>query len=623
VDALLLVVVTFVGYLVAYHTYGRFLARRIFRLDDSVEPPSVRLADGVDYVPTKRGIIFGHHYTSIAGTGPIVGPAIGIIWGWVPAVIWVLVGSIFMGAVHDFGSLVLSMRNEGKSLSEVADRYVGPRARTIFFLVVFLELLIVIAIFGVVIAAIFDRFPGSVVAVWCQIPIAILLGRAVYRWKANVILATAVAVFVMYLTVVAGHWLPVGMPDGALGLGLSAMAVWIIILLVYAFVASTLPVTTLLQPRDYINAWQLFIAMGLLLVGVIASAFAGGLEIVAPRVNLAPPGAPPIWPFLGVTIACGAISGFHCLVSGGTSSKQVRRETDARFVGYGSMLMESALAVLVIVAVAAGIGMTYEVDGQVLPMGTLPAYQQFVDSPASPEGAAAPAGDAPAGAGDEAVSPGKAFWNRHYASWTAAKGLRKKLAAVVIGSANMLSSIGVPAGIGLIIIGVFIASFAGTTLDTATRIQRYVVAELATDFKVRPLANRYVATAIAVLAAAGLAFGTGASGTGALTLWPMFGAVNQLLAALALLLITIYLRRRGSWGYILTLVPCLFMLVLTVWAMVWKEWEFIEMDVSEAFPAYQKVALIGLNGLTLLLALALVVECFITIVRPRQCAVEP
>ncbi|HUU93876.1 MAG TPA: carbon starvation CstA family protein, partial [Phycisphaerae bacterium] len=151
-DALILVVVTFVGYLVAYHTYGRFLARRIFRLDDSAEAPSVRLEDGVDYVPTRKGIIFGHHYTSIAGTGPIVGPAIGIIWGWVPAVIWVFVGSIVMGAVHDFGSLVVSLRNDGKSLSEVADRYIGRRARTIFFLVVFLELLIVIAIFGVVIS---------------------------------------------------------------------------------------------------------------------------------------------------------------------------------------------------------------------------------------------------------------------------------------------------------------------------------------------------------------------------------------------------------------------------------------------------------------------------------------
>jgi len=579
VDALILVVVTFVGYLIAYHTYGRFLARKIFRLDDSAEAPSVRLEDGVDYVPTKKGIIFGHHYTSIAGTGPIVGPAIGIIWGWVPAVIWVFVGAIVMGAVHDFGSLVVSMRNDGKSLSEVADRYIGRRARTIFFLVVFLELLIVIAIFGVVISAIFSEFPQSVFPIWCEVPLAIGLGLAVYKWKANVTVATAVAVLAMYVTVIAGHWIFPVMPETVAGIPLTGF--WVIILLVYAFVASTLPVTTLLQPRDYINAWQLFVAMGLLVLGVAASAFMGTLEIVAPAYNAAPAGAPPLWPFLGVTIACGAISGFHCLVSSGTTAKQVRCETDARFVGYGSMLMESALAILVIVTVAAGIGMAVETaSGEVL--------------------------------------IGRDAWDQFYQSWGGNKGIADKVAPVVEGAANMLGSIGIPKVIGVIIIGVFIASFAGTTLDTATRIQRYVISELATSFRLRALANRWVATAIAVVGAGALAFGTGVSGKGALTLWPMFGAVNQLLAALALLLITIYLRRRGGWGYLLTLLPCLFMLVLTVWAMVAKEIEFVTRPVGETFPAYQKYALIMLNAGTLLLSLALTVEAFIHIARPRK-----
>ena len=585
--ALILVVVTFVGYLIAYHTYGRFLARKIFRLDNSTQAPSVRLEDGVDYVPTKKGIIFGHHYTSIAGTGPIVGPAIGIIWGWVPAVIWVFVGAIVMGAVHDFGALVVSMRNDGKSLSEVAERYIGRRARTIFFLVVFLELLIVIAIFGVVIAAIFAKFPRSVFPIWFQIPIAVALGAGVYRWKANVAAATAVAVLAMYGTVVLSHVLEelaFTMPALAVGGSdlLPATGVWIVILLLYAYVASTLPVTVLLQPRDYINAWQLFIAMGLLVLGVAASAFTGALQIVAPAYNASPAGAPPLWPFLGVTIACGAISGFHCLVSSGTTAKQVRCEADARFVGYGSMLMESALAILVIVTVAAGIGMAYQVEGgQVL--------------------------------------TGVAAWNAHYASWGAAGGLDSKVEAVVRGAANMLGSIGIPKAVGVIIMGVFIASFAGTTLDTATRIQRYVISELATSFRLGALANRWVATAIAVVGAGALAFGTGASGKGALTLWPMFGAVNQLLAALALLLITIYLRRRGGWGYLLTLGPCLFMLVLTVWAMVTKEIEFFAKPVSETFPAYQKYILIILNAGTLLLSLALAVEAFIHIARPRKC----
>jgi len=584
VDVLALVLVTFVGYIIAYHTYGRFLARKIFVLDDSVRVPSLRLADGVDYVATRRGIIFGHHYTSIAGTGPIVGPAIGIIWGWVPAILWIFVGSIVMGAVHDFGSLVVSMRHDGKSLSEVAARYIGMRARTIFFLVVFLELLIVIAIFGVVISAIFNQFPESVFPIWIQIPIAVALGLGIYRWKASVGWATAAAVFAMGVTIFIGQYLPLRMEDflQASGLGFPATGVWVIVLLIYCYIASTLPVTMLLQPRDYINAWQLFIAMGLLLAGIVASALVGGLRIVAPAVNLDPAGAPPLWPFLGVTIACGAISGFHCLVSGGTTAKQVACEGDALFVGYGSMLLEGALAILVLVAVAAGIGMGYHAaDGRDL--------------------------------------VGQAAWNVHYASWGAAGGLGANIAAVVQGAANMLATIGVPRAIGLVIMGVFIASFAGTTLDTATRIQRYVIAELATSFRITPLANRWVATAVAVVGAGALAFGTGASGAGALTLWPMFGAVNQLLAALALLLITIYLRRRGSWGYLLTLGPCLFMLVLTVWAMVWKEVEFF---TSAEFAGYQRWVLVTLNGVTLALSLAMAAEAFITLARPKECRLD-
>jgi len=585
VNALLIVVVTFAGYLIAYHTYGRFLARKIFRLDDSAPVPSRELEDGVDYVPTRKGIIFGHHYTSIAGTGPIVGPAIGIIWGWVPALVWVFVGSIVMGAVHDFGSLVMSLRNEGRSLSEITGRYINRRARTLFFMIVFLELLIVIAIFGVVTAAVFAMYPHAVLPIWLEIPIAIGLGLAVYKWKRNVALATAVAVFAMYATVVLGHVLPpLALPKTvSLGaLSLPAMGVWIIVLLVYAFFASSAPVTMLLQPRDYMNAWQLFIAMGLLIVGVFAAALWGGLEIVAPAFNdsrsLAAAKAPSMWPFLMVTIACGAISGFHSLVSSGTTPKQVSRESDALFVGYGSMLMEAALAVLVIVAVSAGIGLGFN------------------------------------------GLTGEAAWRSNYSDWGALtnKGLGAKIAAFVEGSANMLATMGIPRGLGEVIIGVFIASFAGTTLDTATRLQRYVVGELGTDLKAPGLSNRWGATGIAVVTAGALAFATGASGTGAMTLWPMFGAVNQLLAALALFVATLYLRRKHAWGWVLTLVPCLFMLVITVWAVVLNENRFLAREVTATFPAYQKWSLAVVNGLTLVLALWLVVEAMVVFFRPSE-----
>ncbi|NQV14204.1 carbon starvation protein A [bacterium] len=573
-DAIALMLVSFLGYIVAYHTYGKFLAKKIFRLSSDRTVPSVAQEDGLDYIPTQKGIIFGHHYTSIAGTGPIVGPAIGIIWGWIPAMLWIFLGSIFMGAVHDFGSLVLSLRNKGESLSEFAARYVNSRLRYISFLIIFLELLIIIAIFGLIIAVIFKLFPESVFPVWCEIPIALGLGWIIYKRGKNVILPTMAAVTLMYMTVIIGHYLPLNLPDFG---SLPATGVWTLILLAYAFIASTIPVNRLLQPRDYINAWQLFIAMGLLVIGVLGSGFSGKMEIVAPAYNLAATGAPPILPFLFITIACGAISGFHCVVSSGTTSKQLANEPDALFVGYGSMLMEAALATLVIIAVAAGIGMAYETaDGSIL--------------------------------------TGSAAWQEHYATWAASEGLASKINAVVIGSANMMESILIPKALGIVVIGVFIASFAGTTLDSATRIQRYVITELFRDIKLVKINNRYVTTGIAVATAAGLAFTTGADGKGALTLWPLFGAVNQLLAALALLVISIYLKKnRQGFAFLVTAIPCLIILVFTVWALFLNQISFIENKQS---------LLIFLNGLVFLLSLWMVAEGAITILKLDPAKIE-
>jgi carbon starvation protein len=524
------------GYLIAYHTYGRFLANRIFRLDKNTSVPSVELRDGIDYVPARRGVIFGHHYTSIAGTGPIVGPAIGIIWGWLPAILWVFLGSIFMGAVHDFGALVVSMRNDGKSISEAAAKYINLRVRFIFFAVVFLSLLIVIAIFGVVIATIFTRFPESVVPVWLQIPIAVTLGYAVYRKGASVPIATAIAVLGMYLCIALGSLLPLELGTA---FGIPPTGLWVIILLIYTWVASTLPVTTLLQPRDYINAWQLFIAMGLLAVGTAAASLSGGLPLVAPAINSTlPANTPPIWPFMFVIIACGAISGFHSLVASGTSAKQIEKEPDCQFVGYGSMLLESFLATLVIICVAAGVAMALRLD-------------------------------------NDTILTGKPAWEHFYSSWIGAKGLSDKIAPVVIGAANIMEKLALPETLGITLMGVFIASFAGTTLDTSVRIQRYVVSELAADLKIPFLVNRWTATTFVVLAAAALAFATGADGQGAMKLWPLFGTSNQLLAALALLVVTLYLKRKGGLKFIVTAVPCLIMLVITNWAMVKNEMIFL------------------------------------------------
>ena len=583
-DALLLMVLCFGGYMLAYHTYGRFLAKKIFKLRSDAPVPSHERRDGIDFVPTRKGIIFGHHFTSIAGTGPIVGPAIGIIWGWLPALLWVTLGCIFMGAVHDFGTLVVSLRNDGKSISEIAARYINKRVRMIFFLIVFLALLIIIAIFGLVIATVFKLYPESVIAVWLEVPIAMMLGWAIYKKSANVPLATIVAVSAMYAGVVLGAWLEhirPGLCSFPETWTIQPAGVWTIILLAYVWVASTLPVTTLLQPRDYINAWQLFIMMGLLVVGVFASAFFGSpdFSMTAPAINKVSAPVPSLFPIMFVTIACGAISGFHSLVATGTSPKQVAKETDAQFVGYGSMLVEGVLAVLVIICIAAGLGMGFK--GQ--------------------------------------TGPG--VWQGFYSSWLGTKGLGDKLQPVVVGASNMMGSIGIPQTLGFAIMGVFISSFAGTTMDTATRIQRYIVAELTEDIHLPMLSNRWAATSIAVLSAAVLAFVDtshgkvtfGASGTGALKLWPLFGTVNQLLAALALLVVTMYLKKKGGLKYLIAGIPCIIMLVITGWAMILNEITYYK---------DKNVLLIIIGGIVFLLALWMTLETLILFFRNKLTAAQ-
>jgi carbon starvation protein len=533
--ALLIMILAFAGYIIMYKLYGQYIGRKIFALSSATRTPAQEYEDGIDYVPTKKEVIFGHHFTSIAGTGPIVGPAIAIIWGWVPAIIWVFIGSIVMGAVHDFGALIISMRNQGKSISEYTAKYVNDRTKIFFFLIVFLELWIVIAIFGLVIAVVFTMYPASVLPVWLEIPIAVYLGILIYKKGKNVMTWSIIAVLVMYATMILGYYAPVKMPAIA---GIPPTGVWTIILLTYAFIASVLPVTTLLQPRDFINSHQLVIALGLLVLGVIFAAFSGKLEIVAPALQTSPAKAPPMWPFLFITIACGAISGFHSLVSSGTSAKQVRNETDSLFVGYGSMLMEGTLATMVIIAVAAGIGMGYTTK-----------------------------------AGETLT--GIAAWTTHYSTWAAAAGLGSKVSAFVDGAANMLGALGIPKGVALVIMGVFVASFAATTLDTATRIQRYVVAELFGGLKITALTNRYTATVVAVGSALILAFVTGAGGKGALTLWPLFGATNQTLAALALIIITLYLERQGGLKWLIPGIPAVFMAVMTIWAVILNQVKFL------------------------------------------------
>ncbi|MCA9024039.1 MAG: carbon starvation protein A [Planctomycetaceae bacterium] len=569
-QTLLIALGALVGYVIAYHTYGRWLAKKVFKLDPQATVPSVELNDDRDFVPTNKSVLFGHHFTSIAGTGPIVGPAIAVMWGWLPALVWVLVGSILVGAVHDFGALVVSMRSRGQTVGDVAGRVLNKRVRLLFLLILFMALTIVLAIFGLVIAAVFRQYPASIFPCVVQIPIAIGIGFWLHRKGMNLLVPSILALTVMYLTVIFGDentltgiaaFDRIGEYLHAFNMALAAWPtiVWVAVLLLYSYVASVLPVWILLQPRDYINSLQLISALGLIVIGLAVAGLTGGapvdpsgvrppLEIVAPAVRANPPGAPVLIPFLFITIACGACSGFHCLVSSGTSSKQIKCETDAQFVGYGSMLTEGFLAVIVILACVAGLGLGIP--------GT-----------------------------DGGILTGSAAYDLRYAEWNSKLG--PLVAAFVDGSANFLKAMNVPAGVSVALMGVLVASFAGTTLDTACRLQRYVIQELAGTFvsandRTGPSLNPLVwltdkhgatifavvlATIIAALPAPGDSWGWATAGKGGLILWPLFGATNQLLAGLSFLVISFFLWRRNVPVWFIT-IPMIFMLIMPAWAML-------------------------------------------------------
>jgi len=678
-ETLLIAALAGIGFIVAYRTYGKWLGQRIFDLDPDRTTPAHELRDDNDYVPTKRSIVFGHHFTSIAGTGPIVGPAIAVMWGWLPALLWVLLGSIFIGAIHDFGSLVVSLRNRGKTVGEIAGTVLNRRVRILFLIVLFLALTIVLAIFGLVIAKVFGLYPQTIFPVMVQIPIAVIIGLVLHRRGIDLKLPSILALALMYLAVVFGDWGPLhainqwfaGWPT----------IVWVAVLLGYSYIASVLPVWVLLQPRDYINALQLVSALGLIVVGLFAAAIFGGappvadaprqpLEIVAPMVNWDPAGAPMIFPFLFITIACGAISGFHCLVSSGTSSKQLDNERDARFVGYGSMLTEGFLAVIVILACVSGLGLGTDITkaygialaqgrahglttGFIGPDGNArdayfymhgskePDSIEVWDGPDRNEDMFFLETDRPPTVEKDGIVVtsidvearkihgslvGAAPFNTRYESWNSAQGLGAKVGAFVDGAGNFLKALGIPAGMAIALVGVLVASFAGTTLDTATRLQRYVVQELIRaifgkgvspgskpcaecgyDLRATPaeedcpecgssegavpapethtqitgigawLSGKHVATilavvvafALAVLPAPGLALSWKTAGTGGMILCPMFGATNQLLGGLAFLVIAFWLMRRSKPVWFLAL-PLVFMLVMPAWAMSYQ-----------------------------------------------------
>jgi carbon starvation protein len=534
---LLVAVGSFFAFILAYNTYGKYLARKVFQLDPEALAPSCELEDGVDFVPTKKSVVFGHHFTSIAGTGPIVGPAIAVFWGWLPALLWVLLGSIFVGAVHDFGALVLSMRSRGQTIGEIASRMISHRARVMFLLILFMALSIVLAVFGLVIATIFNLYPQTVLSCWAAMPLALVLGVIMKkRGGAGTLIPSLIALGALYICVYLGVYyesmqFSLSAPEDPttyMQQLASPVVVWTGILFVYCYIASVLPVGVLLQPRDYINSHQLIVALVLLMVGL----FVAHPEFAAPAINTNPPSdAPPMLPFLFITIACGAVSGFHCLVSSGTSSKQLKTEADAQYVGYGAMLLEGGLAVLVILACCAGLGMGVS-DG----------------------------------AGG--MITGSAAWQHFYGQSWSGMVLGAKVGAFIEGGGNMISSLGISPEMGIGIVAVMVACFAMTTLDTATRLQRYVIQEMGGAINIAALKNKHVATSTALIVGLIVALIPGplGPGSGGLILWPLFGAVNQLLAGMAFLVIAFYLIRHGR-PIAFLVIPGALMVILPAVAM--------------------------------------------------------
>ena len=506
VSPLAAALVCLAAYGVAWRFYARFLAERVFAIDPARPTPAARLRDDVDYVPANRYVLFGHQYASITGLSPMLGPAIAVIWGWLPAMAWVVLGAILVGAVHDFGALVVSVRARGASIGKVTENLVGPRGRTLFHLVIFFLIALAMGVFVHVIAVLFSPgfFPEAVLPSGGLVLVAAALGLAVQRggWSVRGLTAAGLAAAAALAFLGIRH--PVTGPS---------LAQWKWLLLAYAFGASVLPVWLLLQPRDYVNSLLLYAGVGAMYVGF----FATDPSFAAPAVDLTPPGAPPLVPFVFVVIACGAASGFHALMSSGSTARQLATEGDARFVGYGAMIGESLLGLMAVLACTAG----------------------FVSREA---------------------------WLERYASWQAADGLGDNIAAFIRGTTRFLQTLGVPEDAGGTFVAVIVVSFALTSLDSATRLLRYNVSEIGDTLGVRALSNRYAASGVAVAAIWAFAFLRVDGEFAGLILWQLFGTTNQLLAGLALLAVTLYLLRRGK-PLVYTAAPMVFMLASTLTVM--------------------------------------------------------
>ena len=514
------------------------------------------MRDNVDYIPTNRFVLWGHHFTAVAGAAPIIGPGIAVIWGWLPAFLWVVFGTMFFAGVHDFGAIWASIRNQARSVGSLTGDVVSHRARTLFMIVIFLLLLMVNAVFAVAISNELQATPSSVIPAWSAVFVAVIIGVLIYKMHVPILWPTVVGTVVLYAVIYLGELVPVELPTQVAGLAPGAQ--WILILFAYAAVASMLPVWLLLQPRDYINGIQLFVGLGILYGAVLIAS----PTIVAPAINAnVPAAAPPLMPLLFVTVACGAISGFHGLVGSGTTSKQLNSEQDARFVGYLGSVGEGSLALVAIIAATAGFATV-------------------------------------------------ADWEAVYASFNT-----QGTTVFVQGGATIAANgLGLPRPFAETLLAVMVVLFAGTTMDAGVRLQRYIVQEWGTIYHIRPLQNGYVATAAAVGACLVLAFGAGgAAGQGGMTIWPLFGTTNQLLAGLTLLVISVILVRLGRRARY-TLAPMIFVTSMAFLSALYE---------LRTFYTSGQYLLVFLDVLIIIAAIFVMLEAVSALVRARDTSASP
>ncbi len=535
-------------FIFAYYWYGGIIKRKVVHADKDNEVPSRTMTDGKDYVPTKAAILFGHHFSSIAGAGPIIGPILAFAWfGWLPAMIWILLGSVFMGAVHDYTALMVSVRNKGHSIVEISEKVLSPRARTIFAVFVWITLMLVQAVFAHLVAQTLVEEPGIAFPTIGIIALALVFGWAVLKKGSNFVLGTIISIAILCVLIIYGKNIRIE----------ASYDFWLITMVVYAFIAAVIPVQILLQPRDYLSVYILLIGMAIGFAGLIVMQ----PEIAAPAyVDPSITDAPPIFPILFITVACGAISGFHSLVSSGTSAKQLGSEIDGRKVAFGGMLSEGALALLVILLISS----------------------VLVWSP------------------DKSATGEFVFQN-----------ILGQSANLVFSNAlgRVGEALGIPFIVGLVFGGLMLNAFILTTLDTSARLNRYIVQETLASEKLSFLKNRYAATAASLI----VAYFFAKTGNYEV-LWPMFGSSNQLIAALALFVISTYLFgfKIPKWY---TLIPASLMLIVTESALVYQI--FFEHIPNEAWH------LVVIAAILFILGIMIAYESYAKIVNMSKTSVKP